>query len=69
MDGVGQRYSRPMTPKYASPEQLLNEPISVASDIYQLGLLFLSLFEQRDVDLRITVDRPDGERVWKSACG
>ena len=39
--------SRPMTPKYASPEQLLNEPISVASDIYQLGLLFLSLFEQR----------------------
>ena len=40
--------SRPMTPKYASPEQLLNEPISVASDIYQLGLLFLSLFEQRD---------------------
>jgi serine/threonine-protein kinase len=38
--------SRPMTPRYASPEQLLNEPISVASDIYQLGLLFLSLFEQ-----------------------
>lgn len=40
--------NRPMTPRYASPEQLLNEPISVASDIYQLGLLFLSLFEQRD---------------------
>jgi len=40
--------SRPMTPRYASPEQLLNEPISVASDIYQVGLLFLSLFEQRD---------------------
>ena len=39
--------SRPMTPRYASPEQLLNEPISVASDIYQLGLLFLSLFAQR----------------------
>jgi serine/threonine-protein kinase len=38
--------SRPMTPQYASPEQILNEPISVASDIYQLGLLFLSLFEQ-----------------------
>lgn len=28
-----------MTPKYASPEQLLGRPISVASDIYQLGLL------------------------------
>ncbi|MDJ0940823.1 MAG: tetratricopeptide repeat protein [Woeseiaceae bacterium] len=40
--------SRPMTPRYASPEQLLNEPISVASDIYQFGMLFLSLFEQRD---------------------
>ncbi len=40
--------NRPMTPRYASPEQLLNEPISVASDIYQFGLLFLSLFEQRD---------------------
>ncbi|MEM7283489.1 MAG: serine/threonine-protein kinase, partial [Pseudomonadota bacterium] len=40
-------HHRPMTPKYASPEQLLNEPVSVASDIYQTGLLFLSLFEQR----------------------
>lgn len=39
---------RPMTPSYASPEQLLNEPISVASDIYQLGMLFLTLFEARD---------------------
>ncbi|MEL7537019.1 MAG: serine/threonine-protein kinase [Pseudomonadota bacterium] len=39
--------SRPMTPRYASPEQLLSEPISVASDIYQFGLLFLALFEQR----------------------
>ncbi len=29
----------PMTPKYASPEQLLGQPITVASDIAQLGLL------------------------------
>ncbi|MEE4330702.1 MAG: serine/threonine-protein kinase, partial [Wenzhouxiangella sp.] len=28
-----------MTPQYASPEQLLGRPISIASDIYQLGLL------------------------------
>ncbi len=39
------REFRPFTPKYASPEQLLNEPVSVASDIYQFGLLFLSLYE------------------------
>jgi len=31
--------ARAMTPQYASPEQLLGQPISIASDIYQLGLL------------------------------
>lgn len=34
---------RPLTPKYASPEQVLGEPITVASDIYQLGLLLYRL--------------------------
>ena len=29
----------PLTPRYASPEQLLGQPITVASDIAQLGLL------------------------------
>jgi len=33
----------PMTPRYASPEQLLDQPISIASDIYQLGLLMFEV--------------------------
>lgn len=32
-----------MTPEYASPEQVRGQPISVASDIYQLGLLLFKL--------------------------
>lgn len=32
-----------LTPQYASPEQVLGEPVGVASDIYQLGLLLYRL--------------------------
>ncbi|HVE56088.1 MAG TPA: serine/threonine-protein kinase [Pyrinomonadaceae bacterium] len=34
---------RALTPAYASPEQLKNEPITTASDIYSLGVVFYEL--------------------------
>lgn len=34
---------RAMTPEYASPEQVRGEPISVASDVYALGVLLFRL--------------------------
>jgi serine/threonine-protein kinase len=40
----------PLTPGYASPEQLLGKPITVASDIYQLGLLFFQLLVGQPVN-------------------
>lgn len=33
----------PMTPRYASPEQLMGRPITTASDVYSLGVLLFEL--------------------------
>jgi serine/threonine-protein kinase len=38
---------RPMTPAYASPEQVRNEPITTASDVYALGVLLYELLAGR----------------------
>lgn len=34
---------RPLTPEYASPEQVAGDPITTASDVYQLGVLLYRL--------------------------
>jgi non-specific serine/threonine protein kinase/serine/threonine-protein kinase len=47
--GVGQTCTQlaPLTPEYASPEQLRGEPITTASDIYSLGVLLFQLLTGR----------------------
>ena len=49
--------NRPITPNYASPEQLQGEPPTTACDVYALGvLLFELLFGRKPYE--IPVDRP-----------
>lgn len=46
---------RPLTPRYASPEQLLGQPAQVASDIFQLGLVIYEVLTGRALEQSTTL--------------
>jgi eukaryotic-like serine/threonine-protein kinase len=56
---------RPLTPEFASPEQLRGEPVTAASDVYQLGVLLYQLLTNR---LPYELEREGTEALVRAIC-
>jgi serine/threonine protein kinase len=56
-------HASPLTPNYASPEQLRGAALSTATDIYSLGLIFHELLTGQLPHLRLASDRKDWEKA------
>lgn len=66
-DGELSRDTRPLTPNYASPEQLLGRPVDIRSDVYQLGVLIARVCTSRepftDPSLAGAIERASSEEA------